>query len=39
MIKPFFSDPARGTHTAVIQMRAGSRLPRHRHVTLEQSYI
>lgn len=38
-IKRIFSDPARHTMTALIQMRAGARLPRHRHVTAEQFYM
>lgn len=38
-IKPIFSDPARHTMTALVQMRAGARLPRHRHVTTEQFYM
>ena len=38
-IRPLFSDPARGTMTALVQMQAGSRFPRHRHVTAEQFYM
>ncbi|MCI0548443.1 MAG: cupin domain-containing protein [Candidatus Rokubacteria bacterium] len=38
-IRPIFSDPARGTLTAVVRMAPGSILPRHRHATLEQFYV
>jgi quercetin dioxygenase-like cupin family protein len=38
-IKPIFSDPARETYTSLVRMRAGARLPRHRHLTTEQLYM
>jgi anti-sigma factor ChrR (cupin superfamily) len=38
-IKPLFSDPARDTQTALVRMRPGARLPRHRHLTAEQFYM
>lgn len=38
-IRPLFSDPARRNLTALVRMQAGSSLQRHRHVTVEQSYM
>jgi putative transcriptional regulator len=38
-IKALLADPARRTLTALVRMRAGARLPRHRHLTAEQFYM
>lgn len=38
-IRPIFSDPVRGTTTAMVRMRAAASLPRRRHMTAEQVYM
>ncbi len=38
-MKPLFNDPQRGTATYLVRADPGSRLPRHRHVTADQTYL
>jgi quercetin dioxygenase-like cupin family protein len=38
-VKRIFSDPARQAYTSLVRMRPGARLPRHRHLTMEQLYM
>lgn len=38
-VKPLFNDPERGTATYLVRAEPGSRLPRHRHVTADQTFL
>jgi ChrR-like protein with cupin domain len=38
-VKPLFTDPARGTATYLVRAHPGSHLPRHRHVTADQTLL